>query len=345
MPPSPVVMILRGWNDHAARSAHRADRRAVDTSSRRRTRRPRRSAMPARVAQARRASDVGRHAALVHHDHRPGAGGEHGVDASRRVRLPRREVDVGEYRRRADVADRVRGGDERERRDDDLVARPDAEHDQRQVQRRWCSDDTATPCRRPTVAANGRFELGDPWTLGDPARRDRLGGRSASSAPSQGSSPGSIAASPQVAAGRLGARPATTRPAGRRPSSRSTSASKPSSSRAGVGVGQPPGDRVDRAVRVRAPARDPNPSPQQRRPRARSQARLDARWRRCRPRRSTSDSPRACWRGRCPQCRRSPSSAGRRRGSAAARPRRCAPSSAPAPRCRRRGRPCAGRTR
>ena len=44
--------------------------------------------------------------------------------------------DVGEHRRRAGVGDRIRRGDERQRRDDDLVARPEPGRHRHEVQRR-----------------------------------------------------------------------------------------------------------------------------------------------------------------------------------------------------------------
>ena len=50
--------------------------------------------------------------------------------------LKRRRLDVDEDRRRAAVADGVGGGDEGVADGDDLVARPDADRQQRQVQRR-----------------------------------------------------------------------------------------------------------------------------------------------------------------------------------------------------------------
>ena len=102
MPPSPVVRILRGWNENTAdrppaptgrAAARRADgaRGVLDDGD------------VARVAQRRIGVEVGGYAGLVDHDHRPGAVGDHGRDGRRRSRCLSSSVDVGEDRCGADV--------------------------------------------------------------------------------------------------------------------------------------------------------------------------------------------------------------------------------------------------
>ena len=84
-------------------------------------------------------------------------------------------VDVGEDRRRADVADRVGGGDERQRRHD----RPRRPGRRRAAISARCravvQELTATPCAAPTRRGERLLERGDPGALGDPAGADRVG--------------------------------------------------------------------------------------------------------------------------------------------------------------------------
>ena len=60
-----------------------------------------------------------------------------------RVEVERHRVDVGEHRARALVEHRVGGGDERERRGDDLVALPHPDRAQREVQAGGAGGDRA----------------------------------------------------------------------------------------------------------------------------------------------------------------------------------------------------------
>ena len=77
--------------------------------------------------------DVGRDAGLVDDDHGTRPIGDHFADGGGR-HVARREVDVGEDRGGARVHHRIGGGDERQRRNDDLVTRPDSGEHERQVQ-------------------------------------------------------------------------------------------------------------------------------------------------------------------------------------------------------------------
>ena len=122
--------------------------------------------MPALVAEPPQRLDVGRHPALVDDDDGAGALGED------RLHRPHAEVpvlglDVGEHRRGPDVHGAVGGRDERERRHDDLVAGPDAEQVQRQVQGGRARRDRDA-VRGADAVGEARLELGDPRPLGDP---------------------------------------------------------------------------------------------------------------------------------------------------------------------------------
>ena len=76
---------------------------------------------------------LGRVAEDVDDQDRPGAGRDRGLDRGR-VHVERERVDLGEDRRRAGEEHRVGRRDEREGRGDDLVAGPDAQRVQAQVQ-------------------------------------------------------------------------------------------------------------------------------------------------------------------------------------------------------------------
>ena len=132
MPPSPVVMTLRGWNENAASSA-RAPTGSPGPGGADGARRVLHDGDAERVAQRPHGVDVGGHAGLVDQDHGPGARGEPRLHGGRGEVLGD-GVDVGEHRRRPHVADGVGGGDERQRRHDDLVARAHARQHQGQVQ-------------------------------------------------------------------------------------------------------------------------------------------------------------------------------------------------------------------
>ena len=83
-----------------------------------------------------------------------------------RVEVVGARVDVGEDRRRAALPDRVGGGDERQRRHDDLVARADAGRRRARAAAPWCSSSSRwrrprrrarrTRPRRPARAGPGR---------------------------------------------------------------------------------------------------------------------------------------------------------------------------------------------
>ena len=176
MPPSPVVMHLAGVERPRGQLGAGADRRAAVASTRPRTRRPRRRRCPAGRTARGSACDVGGHAALVDDDDRPGRGGAAPPRRSSGVRLPVPRVDVGEHRGGADVAHAFAVAMNEKRRDDDLVARADAEHDAARGAARSCSDETATPCAAPTRAAKRRLELGDPGPWATQPERTAVGG-------------------------------------------------------------------------------------------------------------------------------------------------------------------------
>ena len=176
MPPSPVVITLRGCSEkHGER--RRASRSGGPCSARRsRTRRPR----PARGRGARRAPrnasmSAGRPSwctgmiALVRLGDRALGRGRVEVEGPR--------VDVGEDRRRAALPDRVGGRDERHRRHDHLVAGADARDVAARGAARSCSSSSATASAAPTRSANARLELAHARALGDPAGGDHLGDR------------------------------------------------------------------------------------------------------------------------------------------------------------------------
>ena len=77
-------------------------------------------------------------------------------------------VDVDEHRPGAAVQDRLRGGGERVGRDDDLVARSDAQALEREVERGGRAF-TATACRAPDVRRERLLERGGPGAGGQPA--------------------------------------------------------------------------------------------------------------------------------------------------------------------------------
>ena len=79
MPPSPVVMSLRGWNDHAAMTPLGADRTAV-VGRAGRARGVFDHDDAAGIAQRPDGGTVGGYATLMDQDHRPGGRREHRVD-------------------------------------------------------------------------------------------------------------------------------------------------------------------------------------------------------------------------------------------------------------------------
>ena len=81
--------------------------------------------------------------------------------------------DVAEDGRRARVPDGVRRGDEVERRQDDLVARPAAGGEERQVQGGSAVCDRKGVCRVGQLG-EGRLELPDPRAHAPPTRVDDL---------------------------------------------------------------------------------------------------------------------------------------------------------------------------
>ena len=90
---------------------------------------------PARLAKRPHGVKIGRDACLVDEDHGARARGQARLDRRRRQVLGGL-VDVGEYGHGSDIARRVRGRDERERGDDDLVTRADPGDHEGQVQGR-----------------------------------------------------------------------------------------------------------------------------------------------------------------------------------------------------------------
>ena len=191
-------------------------------------------------------------------------------------------LDVDEHRRRAAVADRVGGGDERVADGDDLVARPDADGQQRQVQRRRAVRDGAG-VRRADELGELALERRDLRALRDPAGEDDAAGRFGLALVEHRlgdrdhlrvvwlmvmPAPSARSLLPPVDQRRAGLRRAT------------TSASKPSMLAAPCRVGQAARDRVDLALGGRTPAASVEPMTlQQRCRRARSG------WSRCRWRR------------------------------------------------------------
>ena len=157
-PPSPVVTIFRGWNERQANSPS-APQGVVA------------------VAGAERAGSVlderdvlrdGRLELLPGDGPAEEVDGEHRAGA-RRHRLgdaldpdeERLRIDVGEDGARAAELDNVRGRGERVGGHDHLVARPDADRQQRQVERRRPRRNRDRVCRAHR-AAERLLELGDP---------------------------------------------------------------------------------------------------------------------------------------------------------------------------------------
>ena len=173
MPPSPVVTILRGWKDQAASSA------------------PWPTGLPptvAPMAQAASSTRARSQSAQAARRASTSAGTPPWCTSSTaRVRgvrtastLARGEVagaqlDIGEDRFGAGVADRVGGGDEGQRGHHHLVAGAEAERDQGQVQRGGAGTEGDGVLRADPLG-EGPFEGGDPGALGDPAGAHRLGG-------------------------------------------------------------------------------------------------------------------------------------------------------------------------
>ncbi len=114
-------------------------------------------------------------AALVDGEHGGGPRGQCRGDGLR-VEVARRAQDVGEDRCGPAVAHHVGRGDERERRDDDLVARTDPQQVHAQVQGRGARGRRDAVCR-PDRVGEGPLELGDARTLRHPAGADDLGDR------------------------------------------------------------------------------------------------------------------------------------------------------------------------
>ena len=133
MPPSPVVRSLRGWNENAASSAPAPTgrRRYVDPAAQAASSI---TAMLERIAQGAHRIQVGGHSRLIDQDHGAGPAGQmrlHGLWHE----VLRGQVHIGEDWLRTDVTHRIGRGNERKRRDNDLVSRPYPGGDQRQVKR------------------------------------------------------------------------------------------------------------------------------------------------------------------------------------------------------------------
>ena len=255
MPPSPVVRSLRGWNEQAAR------RRRAPTG------RP-------RYAEPGRAGGVLDHGDAPRLARAPGCASRsagtppwcttmtarvRAVSARldrRRGQVPRGRVDVGEDRVRPDVADRVGGGDERERRDHHLVAR--ARSRQRCSAR--CSavvhEDTATACAAPTALGERAPRTAPPAGPARPSRSaTAVGGglRLLLAEPRPHHRDGHAASGGHGRSSRCSAS-ATRRRAAARPSSRPTSACPAEALARRPSVGQPAGHPVDAARPGRTPA-------------------------------------------------------------------------------------------
>ena len=117
---------------------------------------------------------VAGHAHLVHAEDGLGALGDGGLQA-RRVQVEGVRLDVHEDRGGAAVADAVGGGDEGVADGDDLVARLDADRQQRQVQGRGAARNRAG-VGGADQGGEGLLELRDPGALADPAGAQGLGG-------------------------------------------------------------------------------------------------------------------------------------------------------------------------
>ena len=161
MPPSPVVITLRGWKEKQA-SAQRADGRPCSRADRAGGVLDDRHAGGSR---ARGRVHVGGHADLVHQHDRPRRVRWRDRAFRRRSRLQVPGSTSAKTGVGAALPDRVGGGDERERRHDDLVAGADA----RAASSARCSAvvqvDTATRVRRADGLGERRLELATrgPW--------------------------------------------------------------------------------------------------------------------------------------------------------------------------------------
>ena len=117
---------------------------------------------------------IDRVARVMHDDHGPGARGAFRgrIGAGHHRQIER--LDVDEYGSRSGIEDAVRGGDEGERRHEDLVAGSDAQSFQDQVERGRAGihgDRVA----RVVLLGEGAFEGANPIPHGDPAAVDDLG--------------------------------------------------------------------------------------------------------------------------------------------------------------------------
>ena len=128
--------------------------------------------------------------------------------AARRVEVERDRVDVGEHRPRALVEDRVRRGDERERRRDDLLALPHADGAQREVQAGRAGRDGAQAWGAPSRAANAASNAGTRGPSESWPERRTSSTSSSSRAPMTGRASGMTSSSARVMA------PASRRPGG-----------------------------------------------------------------------------------------------------------------------------------
>ena len=188
IPPSWVVRVFEPWKLKvdatpklpAGRPANIAPAASAESSTTR---------DPVAVAHRGDGVHVGHAAVEVDDDHRPRAVGDGGFE---RIGgdAPRDRIDVDEHGSRADVGDRRRRRDPRGVGDDDLVAGPDPEGVQREVQRRRARRQRQRVAP-PAVGGELRFEaavlgarlgvpgvargLGDGVDLafGDPRTRDR----------------------------------------------------------------------------------------------------------------------------------------------------------------------------
>ena len=148
----------------AGQRAQRADRPALVRARRWRRRRPRRARARSASASAMKRVHVGRQPDLVHGHDRLRALGDRAL-GRRGVEVVGQRVDVGEDRRRAALPDRVGGGDERQRRDDDLVAGADAGHVRARGAAPSCSWSSATASGAPTRSAKAASNAATrgPW--------------------------------------------------------------------------------------------------------------------------------------------------------------------------------------
>ena len=91
----------------------------------------------------------------------------------RRINVEGAGVDVREHHRRARVQDRVRGRDERERWNDDLVAGTDLDRGEREVQAGRAGG-RGDAVLGSDVCGDRFFEIRDPGPLSDPPGLDRV---------------------------------------------------------------------------------------------------------------------------------------------------------------------------